>query len=94
MVERGARHFVFLSRSGAEGPEAAALLNEFDEYSRTHGFDIRFHVVRGDVSARNDVEKAIATAETPIKGVIHAAATFQVLAILPISHYSNANPLQ
>lgn len=93
MVERGARHFVFLSRSGAEGPEAAALLNEFDEYFRTHGFDIRFHIIRGDVSARNDVEKAIATAETPIKGVIHAAATFQVLAILPIYSYSSANPL-
>jgi hypothetical protein len=39
------------------------------------------------------VDKAIATAETPIKGVIHAAATFQVLDTLPIYPYSNANPL-
>jgi hypothetical protein len=82
MAHRGARHFVFLSRSGAEKPEALTLLNELELYSQKHNVEITVQVVRGDVSVRGDVDKAIAAAEMPIKGVIHAAAIFQVPIIL------------
>lgn len=77
MAHRGARHFVFLSRSGAEKPEALILLNELELYSQKRDADITVQVVRGDVSVREDVDKAVAAAKMPIKGVIHAAAVFQ-----------------
>jgi NAD(P)-dependent dehydrogenase (short-subunit alcohol dehydrogenase family) len=85
MAHRGARHFVFLSRSGAEKPEALILLNELESYSQKCDADITVQVVRGDVSVREDVDKAISAAKRPIKGVIHAAAVFQARIFLPSS---------
>lgn len=83
MAQRGARNFVFLSRSGTKKPEAAALLQELELYSQKHDIRITVQVIHGDVSVREDVDKAIASAKTPIKGVIHAAAVFQVIVFLP-----------
>ncbi|KAH8807730.1 fatty acid synthase [Xylogone sp. PMI_703] len=77
MCRRGARNFVFLSRSGATKPEAVALLKELELYAEQNDIVITAKVVRGDVSMREDVDKAISAAVTPIKGVIQAAATFQ-----------------
>jgi hypothetical protein len=85
MADRGARHFVFLSRSGAEKPEALILLNELELYSQKLHVDITIQIVRGDVSVRDDVDKAVAAAKTPIKGVIHAAAVFQARTFLTTS---------
>lgn len=81
MVQRGARHFIFLSRSGAEKSEAAAVLKQLEEYSQKHNTEVTFQVIRGDVSVRSDVDKAIAAAHHPIRGVIQAAAVFQVSTI-------------
>ncbi|KAI4719803.1 ketoacyl-synt-domain-containing protein [Aureobasidium sp. EXF-10727] len=67
MVSRGATHFVFLSRSGADKPEAAEFINELEEVG---GKPI---VVRGDVSIRAVVNNAIEQAKTPIKGVMQLA---------------------
>jgi hypothetical protein len=77
MADRGARHFVFLSRSGRKKPEALILLNELELYSQKLNVDITVQIVRGDVSVREDVDKAVAAAKMPIRGVIHAAAVFQ-----------------
>ncbi|KAI5776257.1 hypothetical protein EDC01DRAFT_715178 [Geopyxis carbonaria] len=70
MVERGARNFVFMQRSGADNPDAA----EYVQYLRVSR-GISVVVVRGDVTKRKDVDRAVAaaTSEKPIKGVIQAA---------------------
>ncbi|GAB1196570.1 hypothetical protein APSETT444_005842 [Aspergillus pseudonomiae] len=73
MVSRGARHFIFLSRSGADKPEAAALVKELHELTRSQYLDLTVQVVRGDVSIRDDVSRAISCATKPIKGVVQAA---------------------
>ncbi|KAF2137744.1 uncharacterized protein K452DRAFT_321598 [Aplosporella prunicola CBS 121167] len=69
MMERGARHFAFLSRSGADKPEAASLV----ESLKKAGAQIQ--VFRGDVSNEVDVASAVSTITTsrPIRGVVHAA---------------------
>ncbi|RDI84031.1 hypothetical protein Vi05172_g6068 [Venturia inaequalis] len=73
MIARGARHLIFLSRSGADKPEAAALAAELTELARTDCPGLYIDIVRGDVSRRDDVSKAIAAAKFPIKGVVQAA---------------------
>ena len=78
MVGRGARHFIFLSRSGADKPEAASLVKGLEEHSTMHGLNMTITTVRGDVANRTDVAKAIDAATTPIKGVIQAAMVLKV----------------
>lgn len=73
MISRGARNFVFLSRSGADKPEAAALAADL---RRMAGVTIQ--IVRGDVTKRQDVAAAIAEAKHPIKGVVQAAMVLHV----------------
>ena len=81
MVSRGARHFIFLSRSGADKPEAAALVYELHELARSKYPDLSVQVVRGDVSVREDVSRAISCATKPIKGVVQAAMVLKVRSI-------------
>ncbi|KAH8589480.1 hypothetical protein B0O99DRAFT_692539 [Bisporella sp. PMI_857] len=76
MASRGARHFIFLSRSGAEKPETLAFLEELRCYADEHQTIISSQVIAGDVSLRKDVDKAIESAKLPIRGVIQAAAVF------------------
>ncbi|KAF3010651.1 hypothetical protein E8E13_004678 [Curvularia kusanoi] len=73
MTARGARHFIFLSRSGADKPEAAALLEELHELARSQHPDLTAKVIRGDVSIRDDVSRAISSASKPTKGVVQVA---------------------
>jgi acyl transferase domain-containing protein len=67
MFSRGARHFVFLSRSGTDNPEAAEFVIELEKLG---GKPI---VVKGDVSIRSDVDQAIQQAKSPIRGVMQLA---------------------
>jgi NADPH:quinone reductase-like Zn-dependent oxidoreductase len=53
MVARGARHFVFLGRSGADKPDAQQLVSRLEKAGATVG------VVRGDVSQAADVNAAV-----------------------------------
>jgi hypothetical protein len=78
MVSRGARHFIFLSRSGADKPEAAALVNELHKVARSKYPELSVQVIRGDVSVRDDVQRAISCATKPIKGVVQAAMVLKV----------------
>ncbi|KAK6514428.1 hypothetical protein TWF506_008821 [Arthrobotrys conoides] len=67
MVERGARKFVFLGRSGLDKEAASRLIEDLTLL----GAECK--VVRGDVVSATDVQKMVAEAKTPIGGVIQAA---------------------
>ena len=67
MMSRGARCFVFLSRSGLDKPVARTLTQDLREQGAT------VKVICGDVRRLADVESAIAAAPMPIGGVIQAA---------------------
>ncbi|KAK0644424.1 lovastatin nonaketide synthase [Cercophora newfieldiana] len=69
MMSKGARNFTFLSRSGADSKQAAALVADMKEA----GANIQ--VIRGDASVREDVDRAVKEVDPahPIRGVIHAA---------------------
>ncbi|KAL3419450.1 KR domain-containing protein [Phlyctema vagabunda] len=79
MLGRGARNFIFLSRSGAEKLETRRFLEELDDYSTESSSNkaVTYKLVRGDVSVRTDVDRAISAARFPIRGVIQAAAVFK-----------------
>lgn len=77
MVSRGAKSFVFLSRSAQSSPEAKSLLKDIRRIG------VSAIVVKGDVSKEQDVKKAIEAAPTQIKGVVHAA---MVLRVRMLSH--------
>lgn len=78
MASRGARQFIFLSRSGADKPEARILVQELQGSSSQCEDQITVQVVRGDVASREDVDRAISLARAPIRGVIQAAMVLQV----------------
>ncbi|KAG9243665.1 hypothetical protein BJ878DRAFT_509631 [Calycina marina] len=73
MADRGARNFLFLSRSGGAKSETQALIQHL------HGLPgkVSCQISHGDVSLRGDVDRAVKSATTPIKGVIQAAAAFR-----------------
>ncbi|KAI6777704.1 Beta-ketoacyl synthase [Emericellopsis cladophorae] len=69
MVERGARHLVFLSRSGADKPETVALVRDLEAAGAVP------EVIRCDVICQKSVTLAVSdiSCRTKVKGVIHAA---------------------
>jgi hypothetical protein len=69
MVERGARHLVFLSRSGTDKPEAVSIV---EELVRTGA---KPEVIRCDVTNQEAVFSAVEklSEAREVKGVIHAA---------------------
>ena len=71
MRQRGAREFIFLSRSADEKLEAAALVKDL------RAENVTVTVVRGDVTIRKDVERAIFVAKNPVRGIIQAAVVFK-----------------
>lgn len=74
MMERGAKHFSFISRSGVEKPEAAQVV----EAIRRAGAST--NVFRADASDQEDVSKVVKklAEERPIRGVVHAAMVLKV----------------
>ena len=74
MMDRGAKHFVFLSRSGADKPEAAQLI---DSIKKAGAIPQVFH---GDASNADDVFRVVesVTRERKIKGVVNAAMVLEV----------------
>lgn len=74
MLQRGARNFVFIGRSGAGKPSAKLLV----DYLKSNGADVI--VTRGDVSNLGDVQAAVQACLStgkPIGGVIQAAMGLQ-----------------
>ncbi|RYC58310.1 hypothetical protein CHU98_g7900 [Xylaria longipes] len=70
MMEHGARHFAFISRSGASKPEAARVIASIE---KCRGASTR--VYRADASDEVAMQCIIYSlqAERPIRGVVHAA---------------------
>ncbi|KAI1747778.1 hypothetical protein F4782DRAFT_551542 [Xylaria castorea] len=71
MVDRGARNLTFLGRSGADKKEASAMINSL----RDHGCTV--HVVRGDVSNKEDVAKAVSVAGLPVYGMVQGSMALE-----------------
>ncbi|KAI1172338.1 putative polyketide synthase [Nemania sp. FL0916] len=69
MMKRGAKNFCFLSRSGADTKDAALLVEDL----KAAGASVQ--IVRGDVSVREDAQRAVGGVDPgiPICGVVHAA---------------------
>ena len=72
MVERGARHLIFLSRSAGVSKEDQAFELELE------GLGCAVSFVVGKAQDEEDVEKAILQARGPIKGVLHLAMVLRV----------------
>lgn len=74
MMERGARHFAFISRSGADKPEAARLI----ECISAAGASTK--VFRADATDEEAVRQIVAIlhAQRPIRGVVHGAMVLKV----------------
>ena len=74
MVERGAKHLAFMSRSGADNSEAAEVIRAVEQAGASA------KTYRADVSNEaevRDVVNALMT-ERPIRGVVHAAMVLRV----------------
>ncbi|KAF4945210.1 hypothetical protein FGADI_12109, partial [Fusarium gaditjirri] len=67
MMERGARKFLFLGRTGLQKKPAQELVRQLLEAGAV------VNVVAGDVCEMGDVEKAVATIDGPLGGVVQAA---------------------
>ncbi|PHH89840.1 hypothetical protein CDD83_5136 [Cordyceps sp. RAO-2017] len=80
MVERGARHFVFLSRSAGQTSEDQEFLQELESQG-CHAV-----AVAGSVVEQADVERAIQAATTPIAGVVHLSMVLRDGPLFEIDH--------
>lgn len=69
MLERGCRHFIFTSRSGAETPKASSLI----QYLADNGASVQVH--NADASNEGHIAQIIAEVDPTrrIRGVVHAA---------------------
>ncbi|KAL3485020.1 hypothetical protein BJX62DRAFT_243351 [Aspergillus germanicus] len=81
MVSRGARHILVLSRNGACSPAAQVLLDDL------HNENAVIQCVCCDVSSPSEVHSilAYASASRPIRGIVHAAVSYEDLSFDKIS---------
>ena len=82
MISRGARKFVFQGRSGIDRTAARQLVEDLRDQGAT------VTVVRGDVCKYADVEKAVASIDGTIGGVIQAAMGLNVSRRMLLLHQS------
>ncbi|KAJ5307079.1 hypothetical protein N7508_006094 [Penicillium antarcticum] len=84
MVQRGARRFAFLSRSGTDKADAADLVRALE------GMGVTCQVIRGDVANKENVRAAIQSipASHPVRGVVHAAMVLRDGLFHSMSHDS------
>ncbi|KAI9927146.1 hypothetical protein MW887_003529 [Aspergillus wentii] len=71
MARNGARHLVFLSRSGDRKPGSQSLI----QWLKARGVHCSVHA--GDVCDTATVERCVASIGTALGGVFHAAAVYQ-----------------
>lgn len=72
MVEKGARHFVFLSRSAGISEKSQAFLKELESQGCTA------ITISGSVTNSDDVHRAIAACTRPLEGVIQMSMVLRV----------------
>lgn len=80
MVENGARHLIYLARSGGSSTRDKTFVNELN----AQGCAVQ--IFQGDVATLCDVENAIGSAIKPIAGVIHLSMTLRDRALLQVNH--------
>ncbi|EUC32411.1 hypothetical protein COCCADRAFT_98832 [Bipolaris zeicola 26-R-13] len=80
MVEHGARHLIFLSRNAGERETDKAFLEEL-EYQGCKAM-----AVKGSVAISKDVEKAIAAATAPLRGVMNICMELQDMGFREMTH--------
>jgi NAD(P)-dependent dehydrogenase (short-subunit alcohol dehydrogenase family) len=78
MVENGARHLTFLSRSAHDTPDTRGFVEELE----SQGCEAQ--LVPGSVSNMTDVEKAVKAGGRPIAGVMNLSMVLRVSALPPI----------
>lgn len=79
MIQRGAKHIAFMSRSGASKPLAASLV------SRVEAQGVEVTILKSDVACRRDVEAIMEKIDRryPIRGIVNAAMVLDVSTRLP-----------
>ena len=77
MVERGARHLIYLSRSAGVDPDDGQFVEEINSMG------CRVQLVHGTVTGLDDVTRAIRGAEKPVKGIL------QMTMVLRDKNFSN-----
>ena len=77
LVERGARHLLFLSRS------AGKTDGDKEYFAELESLGCSICAVAGKVNDAKDLDKAISKATRPIKGVIHLAMVLRVRDVSP-----------
>ncbi|KAK2772279.1 polyketide synthase [Colletotrichum kahawae] len=82
MMQRGARHFAFLSRSGTDKPEAALVVEQIEQQGG------RTYVYRVDAADEEAVRRAVLELQKdrPIRGVVHAAMVLRDAMFERMSH--------
>lgn len=73
MVEKGAQHLLFMSRSGLETTKAREFVQDMESQENCH-----IQVVTGDVTNINDVERAVSAAVRPIAGIMQLSMVLRV----------------
>ncbi|CAG8981026.1 hypothetical protein HYALB_00013285 [Hymenoscyphus albidus] len=71
MVENGARNLIYISRNDALGSDDKL----FEAELNSSGCNVTF--LRGSVSIREDVDRAIAASILPLKGILQMSAVFK-----------------
>lgn len=84
MMERGARNFAFISRSGVRKAEPSRLVKSLIEA----GANVQ--VFQADAANEEDVARIVAEVNTkiPIRGVVHAAMVLQVCFLVVQKNFS------
>lgn len=72
MLERGARHFVYLSRSAGKGPDDASFVREMEAAGGT------VQMITGSVANKADVQNVIKKAQYPIAGILQMSMVLRV----------------
>lgn len=72
MMERGARHFILIS------PTAGLKNSHVELMKKMEAQGCSLEAVAGEVQNKDDVERAVAAASKPIRGVIHLAMILRV----------------
>ncbi|CAG8947510.1 unnamed protein product [Penicillium salamii] len=65
MLEKGARHLIFMSRSGLETPKSREFVQDLESQG-----ECQITVITGDVANMEDVRRAVSSATSPLAGVI------------------------
>ncbi|PHH74536.1 hypothetical protein CDD82_4894 [Ophiocordyceps australis] len=85
LVEYGARHLMFLSRSASANPEAGDFIDELS----SQGCQVQ--LVAGNVAIMADVKRAVQAAAKPIAGVVNLSMVLKVSLRLTLVLSSKTN---